>query len=227
MLQSRHPPSSDEPHSPFIPRPDGPTASPKPSGSLAAPLELPKDTSGGVRLRADLVVLFVVSLLTFCTTISACVTDVFTLDTATVDARVTLWNLIHCVYPLEGPNCPSTTLPITSLCPAKQSRDQALQAFAILAILFSVPSMVAAGLSLLGKPLPSRFLPLIFFAATWFWVFLGWSVMAGTYREHLCAGLRSYSEMGFKMSSSFALNLCTWLIMTGSMMFHVTQLVGS
>jgi hypothetical protein len=174
------------------------------------------------KYNKDGIVAAAVSVFAFCMTVSSCSVEVFTLDSATIDAWVTFWSIKHCIL---GGACYTSNLPLANFCASRVVRDQAMQSFAILATLFTFVGIVAGALDAL-KRAPFKYLSVVVFSVAWFWVMLGWAVVAGTYRQRFC-DLLSYQERGFKMSSAFALNLITWFVMTFALLYHVVSKLSS
>ena len=134
-------------------------------------------------------------------------TNVFTKDGSTEQVKITLWKSEICVTGTS--NCATATLPSGS-CTSAKDRQRALQAFGIL--LF-VASLATAVVSVIDVAKPAFLHPLLtvaFLAVVMVVSLIQWAMVAGSYHATICS-VSSRSSTGFRMSASFALDLCTWL----------------
>jgi hypothetical protein len=170
------------------------------------------------RPPATAVVILVISVVAFATTIAGTATNLFTLDVPGVTAQDTAWERNVC----RPTGCVTATLPLDSWnCPALNTRFEAMQGIGIVAVLACLFAMLTAVPDFLGKPLWPP-LAITGFAFAWLWVFVQWALIAGTYHRGFCDQL-AYSNRYFRMGGSFALYLCLWFLMTGVMVWYAMK----
>ena len=179
-------------------------------------------------------VYLVCALITLILTIVICATPVYTLTfeangETTADVRETAWTHKECKYTTDSngnrsPNCKSVGLPddTVSSCRNVKDRQRTIQAMIVLAIIFAVVALVVSVLERLDKIalkydsliLLTAFIPVFLFN------FFTWAIMAGTFHADSCDG-DNMKEWKFRMSASFALSLCLWLIHMIFLVFFV------
>ena len=193
----------------LLPSTPGPAESPyrAASANMSTLIEAPAPPPRGP-VRYPALIVAVVMFVCFGTTIAACATDVFTLNVNNGYIESNLWDSTTCV---NGVGCDTSDFPAASWCKEKSVRFEFLQAWSILITIVNLAAIVLAAAEakwLIAAPSTAGIL-FVF----WLMVLVQWGCIAGAYHLNYCSA-SSLHSLGFKLSSSFALYLMTWIITT-------------
>ena len=172
------------------------------------------------QIPTHVLALTVVSLLSFIVTMAACFTPVYTITANNARVSQTPWWYTECLSTRGVERCVDTRLPVSSPCTHVIARQNSVMAFVCLSIIFSLFSVGAGVGECLGKTakVPIAFASL--FVLAWLFNFINWTMIAGTFNASLC-GAPTLKAAGYKMSASWALQLCLWLTQTPAFVYYL------
>jgi hypothetical protein len=137
-------------------------------------------------------------------------TAVYTKDGNFEQVWTGLWSSETCPTGQEGTSlCVTTDLP-SGQCQAAEDRQRTLQAFGILLFLSLIVTSILAVVDVARSEMLPPLLTVVFLAIVMVASLIQWAVIAGTYHMSLCDS-RSMSTSGYRMSASFALDMCIWI----------------
>jgi hypothetical protein len=168
------------------------------------------------------VLVALVGLVCFAAAIAACVTEVYTLYVTQGEVVATIWSQQLCVYNVR---CETIDYPAKSWCTEKTVRFEYLQAGSVLLTIYTL-LIVVAGIAE-ALEIVSKFIPVGggVLAWVWFWTLLQWALIAAAYHDNYC-NTASLATQGFRMSVSFALYLCSWMLLSLFGIFYIVARSG-